>query len=118
MSGRKDLFSGLNNVKKKCRELGKYILHWGSLHTFLELAIFLPNILWQLLYIDWYSPLPGQVPLQHPLVVASPSDGAILVAALLSFFLGSAVTGLGQQPQLGFISTSRGGVVGRVPASS
>lgn len=37
---------------------------------------------------------------------------------ILSFFLGSAVTGLGQQPQLGFISTSQGGVVGRVPASS
>lgn len=35
------------------------------------------------------DPLPGQVPLQHPLVFASPGDGAILVTALLSFFLGA-----------------------------
>ena len=45
---------------------------------------------------------PGQVPPQHPLVVASPSDGAVLVTALLGFILGCTATGLGQQPHLGF----------------
>lgn len=32
----------------------------------------------------------------HPLVVASPGDGAVLIAALLSLVLGSTATGLGQ----------------------
>lgn len=40
--------------------------------------------------------------LWHPLVVASPSDGAVLVTALLRLGLDSTATGLGQQPQLGF----------------
>lgn len=40
--------------------------------------------------------------LWHPPVVASPSDGAVLVTALLPLVLDSTATGLGQQPQLGF----------------
>lgn len=45
---------------------------------------------------------PGEVLPQHPLVVASPSDGSVLVTALLGFIPGCTATGLGQQPHLGF----------------
>lgn len=38
----------------------------------------------------------------HPPVVASPSDGAIVVPALLLLVLDHTATGFGQQPQLGF----------------
>lgn len=46
---------------------------------------------------------------RHALVVASPCDGAVLVAALLHLVLERAAAGLGQQVQLRFCEHICGG---------
>lgn len=50
-----------------------------------------------------------QGPDRHPLVVASPRDSSVLVAAFLHLVLESTATGLGQQAQLRFSEHIWGG---------